>query len=60
MYFNSMQIGDTIRVVKNTKCGHHDVTNKNPALEGRVARVCTPATNTPPTRTVCYPPLGEV
>lgn len=39
MYFNSMQIGDTIRVVKNTKCGHHDVTNKNPGLEGQVARI---------------------
>lgn len=38
-FFNEIHPGCTIRVVANTRKGHHDVTSKNPELDGQEAIV---------------------
>lgn len=38
-FFNEIKVGSKIRVVANTRKGHHDVTSKNPELEGSEAIV---------------------
>ena len=38
-FFNEIKVGSKIRVVANTRKGHHDVTSKNPELDGQEAIV---------------------
>ena len=38
-FFNEIKVGSMIRVVANTRRGHHDVTSKNPELDGQEAIV---------------------
>lgn len=38
-FFNQIHVGDSVQVVKNQRAGHHDVTNRNPALMGNCGKV---------------------